>query len=383
MSRIKTPAGNLIYPPTKILINDTNVRNIENYFKVIDDSGNSRLLLHMPKEGVQIGTDENFTVEVFEGHDGTKKVSIIEILGADACTECRFEYGFGVLHRYYNKKEQYDPYRHVTNGYYAMMSNPSAIDPTTGLLTTIALTEMHSELKTFINSHVGVHPDAGPVVKATDVYVITRDDADPFDVDITGTAPATVTGASPALLATALNSNVDVIYAWATTTNVYVVMAEGATIASGTAKTHVALDVSRICLEGLYSNPYFEVVNPKGFRINVINAIEPTREYLTYEQIFDLFFNQKHQGSISQWTNLNQPINSLYIKILIKVASETHAIHGASHTNGYVHVYEIYCPIALLPVIYDPTSQTDDPIFGVVGDNGQFPIDSEDYSYGG
>ena len=221
MSRIKKPAGNLIYPSTKILINETNVRNIGNYFNVIDDSTNNRLVLTMPQHAIQIGTNENFTVEVFEGHAGTKKVSIVEILGANACTECSFEYGFGVQHRYYNKKEQVDPYRHVTNGYYGILSNPSAVDPTTGLLTTVALTEMNNELMTFINSHVGVHPDAGPVVKASSVYAITRDDDhNAFDVDITGTAPATITGASPALLATGLNANVDVIYAWSNTATV-------------------------------------------------------------------------------------------------------------------------------------------------------------------
>ena len=159
--RIKKMAGNLIYPPTKILINDLNPANIGKYFQVIDDSTNEKLNLLMPQNGISIGTDENFIVDMICGTNGTPKVEIVEILSADACTECRFEYGFGVRHRYYGRQEHIDPFKQVTNNYYDIMSNPSAIDPLTGFFTDAALATIHDNIIDQINSHVGVHPEAG------------------------------------------------------------------------------------------------------------------------------------------------------------------------------------------------------------------------------
>ena len=385
--RIKKMAGNLIYPPTKILINDLNPANIDKYFQVINDTTNRKLMLLMPQNGISIGTDENFIVDMICGTNGTPKVEIVEILSANACTECRFEYGFGVRHRYYGRQEHIDPFKQVTNNYYDIMSNPSAIDPLTGLFTDAALAIIHDNIIDQINSHVGVHPEAGPVVRALSVYDVVRDaDTDAYDVDITGTAPATVTGATTALFLTAMNANVDVVYAVAVDdTTVRVVMASGATIEAGATNNTVTEDDSRIALQGLFANPYFDVVEPKGFRINKTTVIQNTRDSLTGQEVFDLFFNQKHQGSISQWADLNQPIDTLYCKLIIRTATETHAIHGASHMDGYVNEYQIYFPSALADAVLDPGSVSSPlPIFGTVataGSDGQFPVDSTTYTY--
>ena len=54
----------------------------------------------------------------------------------------------------------------------------------------------------------------GPVVRALSVYDVVRDaDDDAYNVDITGTAAATVTGTTTDLFVTAMNANVDVVYA--------------------------------------------------------------------------------------------------------------------------------------------------------------------------
>ena len=55
---------------------------------------------------------------------------------------------------------------------------------------------------------------------------------------------------------------------------VRVVMASGATIAAGETDNTVTEDDSRIALQGLFANPYFEVVEPKGFRINKTTVIQ-------------------------------------------------------------------------------------------------------------
>ena len=384
--RIKKMAGNLIYPPTKILINDVNPANIGKYFQVINDATNSKKTLLMPQNGISIGTDENFIVDMICGTNGTPKVEIIEILSADACTECRFEYGFGVRHRYYGRQEHIDPFKQVTNNYYDIMSNPSAIDPLTGFFTAAALATIHDNIIDQINSHVGVHPEAGPVVRALSVYdVVIDNDDDAFNVDITGTAAATVTGATNTLFVTAMNANVDVVYAVVVDdVTVRVVMASGATIAAGETDNTVTEDDSRIALQGLFANPYFEVVEPKGFRINKTTVIQNTKDSLTGQEVFDLFFNQKHQGSISQWADLNQPIDTLYCKLIIRTATETNAIHGASNMDGYVNEYQIYFPSALADAVLDAGSVSNPlPIFGTVGTDGQFPVDSTLYTYSG
>lgn len=377
--RIKKMAGNLIYPPTKILINDVNPANISKYFQVINDATNRRSILLMPQNGISIGTDENFIVDMICGTNGTPKVEIVEILSADACTECRFEYGFGVRHRYYGRQEHIDPFKQVTNNYYDIMSNPLAINPLTGFFTDSALAIIHDNIIDQINSHVGVHPEAGPVVRALSVYDVALNAVgNTYNVDITGTAAATVTGTSATLFVTGMNANVDVLYA--TKVNdltVRVVMKSGATIAAGALDNTVTEDDSRIALQGLFANPYFEVVEPKGFRINKTTVIQNTRDSLTGQEVFDLFFNQKHQGSISQWADLNQPIDTLYCKLIIRTATETNAIHGASNMDGYVNEYQIYFPSALADAVLDAGSASNPlPIFGIVGTDGQFPVNS-------
>ena len=384
--RIKKMAGNLIYPPTKILINDLNPANIGKYFQVINDATNSKKTLLMPQNGISIGTDENFIVDMICGTNGTPKVEIVEILSADACTECRFEYGFGVRHRYYGRQEHIDPLKQVTNNYYDIMSNPSAIDALTGFFTDAALATIHDNIIDQINSHVGVHPEAGPVVRALSVYDVVRDaDTDAYDVDITGTAPATVTGATTASFVTGMNANVDVLYATKVDDlTVRVVMKSGATIEAGATNNTVTEDDSRIALQGLFANPYFEVVEPKGFRINKTTVIQNTKDSLTGQEVFDLFFNQKHQGSISQWADLNQPIDTLYCKLIIRTATETNAIHGASNMDGYVNEYQIYFPSAFSVAVKEASSLRNPlPIFGIVGTDGQFPVDSTLYTYSG
>lgn len=385
--RIKKMAGNLIYPPTKILINDLNPANIDKYFQVITDATSGKLTLLMPQNGISIDTDENFIVDMICGTNGTPKVEIVEILSANACTECRFEYGFGVRHRYYGRQEHIDPFKQVTNNYYDIMSNPSAIDPLTGLFSDAVLEIIHDNIIDQINSHVGVHPEAGPVVRALSVYDVERDaDTDDFDVDITGTAAATVTGADAVLFTTAMNANIDVLFAVAVDDlTVRVVMKSGATIAGGAVDNSVTVteDNSRIALEGLFANPYFEVVEPRGFRINKTTIIQNTKDSLTGQEVFDLFFNQKHQGSISQWADLNQPIDTLYCKLIIRTATDTHAIHGASHMDGYVNEYQIYFPSAFAVAVLDVGSVRDPlPVFGTVssvGGDGRFPVDSTAY----
>jgi hypothetical protein len=70
--------------------------------------------------------------------------------------------------------------------------------------------------------------------------------------------------------------------------------------------------------------------------------------------------------------------------LIIRTATETNAIHGASNMDGYVNEYQIYFPSALADAVLDAGSVSNPlPIFGTVGTDGQFPVDSTSYTYSG
>lgn len=352
MATLKENAGNLRYPRTKILLNSVTSGNIAGQIKVIPSDSNglgTGRLLSFPQEGITISENERYEIELKQGRAGTVRKSILTIGNPDACTECSFEYGFGVRRKQYGKVEYQRPNQWITAGYYDVMSNPLAIDGTTGLFTAGTLAIMNENLVNMVNEHVGYHPDAGPVVKAGRVYKIERDaDDDVFDVDITiGSTTTTIDNATLATFVTELNAaTTTVLYAWAGADDltVYVALYDGVTIVAGASDNTVTKDNTMIGLEGLYVNPSFDVVNPKGFELTtniVVNGLQP---YMDGAQIFDKFFARKHQGSLSQWTRLDQPVDTIYNKRVIFVETDTAAIHGASHSNGYMHIYEVYYP---------------------------------------
>lgn len=353
MATLKENAGNLRYPRTKILLNSVTSGNIAGQIKVIPSDSNALgtgRLLSLPQEGITISENERYEIELKQGRAGTVRKSILTIGNPDACTECSFEYGFGVRRKQYGKVEYQRPNQWITAGYYDVMSNPNAIDGTTGLFTANTLAIMNENLVDMVNEHVGYHPDAGPVVKACRVYKITRDTSGSYDVDITiGDTTTTVAHATVATFVGLLKAKTTTVsWAWSTgsgtTAIIYVAVYDTVTIVSGASNTTVARENTMIGLEGLYVNPSFDVVNPKGFELTtniVVNGLQP---YMDGAQIFDKFFARKHQGNLSQWTRLDQPVDTIYNKRVIFVETDTAAIHGASHSNGYMHIYEIYYP---------------------------------------
>ena len=350
----KKMAGNLIFPTTKVLLTNVVAGNLASQIKVITAANNSmgsERVLNFPKEGIFISASDKYEIELKTGSAGTKRKSILTIGNPDACTECSFEYGFGVKQLHFYKKQWEEPCKHITAGYYDRMSNPNAIDGTTGLFTATALATINDRLIDAVNNHRAYHPDAGPVVKAQKVYKIVRDaDDDVFDVDLTlaGTATA-FDNATIATFIAELNAATTLVsYAWqgATDLIVYVALYEGVTIAAGAGATdnEVTEEDTMIGLEGLYVNPSYEVINAKGFELTVTHVVNGKKPYLDGANVFDMFFNRKHQGSLSHWTRLDQPLDELFNKRIIMVKNVTHAMHGASHEDGYTHVYEVFYP---------------------------------------
>jgi len=348
----KKMAGNLIFPTTKVLLTNVVEGNLASQIKVITAANNSmgnERVLNFPKEGIFISASDKYEIEVKTGSAGTKRKSILTIGNPDACTECSFEYGFGVKQLHFYKKQWEEPCKHITGGYYDRMSNPNAIDGTTGLFTATALATINERLIDAVNNHRAYHPDAGPVVKAGRVYKIARDaNDDVFDVDITiGSTTVTIDNATHATFVTELLAETGtVMHAWIGETDLitYVALYDTVTIVAGAADNTVTRDNTRIGLEGLYVNPSYEVINAKGFELTVTHVVNGKKPYLDGANVFDMFFNRKHQGSLSHWTRLDQPLDELFNKRIIMVKHSTHAMHGASHEDGYTHVYEVFYP---------------------------------------
>ncbi len=148
----KRMAGNLIYPATKIFLAGATASNLSDFMKVVPaaNAGTSGLgrFLHLPQHGIVISEEQDtYEIELVEGHEGTKRMVVVTIGNPDACTECSFEYGFGVSQVQYYRRRYEDPKKHITAGYYDRMSNPAAINPTTGKFTDATMQAMLSDKK--------------------------------------------------------------------------------------------------------------------------------------------------------------------------------------------------------------------------------------------
>lgn len=358
MATLKEKAGNLRYPRTKILFNNVNAGNIANLIKVIPAASNglgTGKLLSLPSEGISISQFERYEIEVRQGRAGTVRKSILTIGAPNACEACSFEYGFAVRRKNFKKLEYVRPNQWVTNSYYNVLSNPNAIDLNTGMFTPAILALINERLVNDVNGHVGYHPDGGPVVKAGRVFKIERNDTAAFNVTLTvGGVPTSVSHATMANFIQLLrNATTAVTWAWNVGDVAYVGIYSNATIASGAANTTVTRDNTMIALEGLYVNPSFEVVNPKGFELTTTIVVNGTQPYLDGVHVFDKFFASKHQGALSHWTYLDQPADVIYNKRVIMVETTTAAIHGASHEDGYLHIYEFYYPASSEALVAD------------------------------
>ena len=349
----KKMAGNLIFPTTKVLLTNVVAGNLASQIAVIPVANNSmgaERVLNFPKEAIFINESDTYEIEVKTGSAGTKRKSILTIGNPDACTECSFEYGFGVKQLHFYKKLWEEPTKHITAGYYDRMSNPNAIDGTTGLFTAAALALINDRLIAAVNGHVAYHPDAGPVVKAQKVYKVTRNDSAAYNVTLTiGGVPTTVTHATVATFVGLLNAETtQVSYAWSVgsgaTAIIYIASYAGSVPTSGANNTAVVDEDTMIGLEGLYVNPSYEVINAKGFELTVTHVVNGKKPYLDGANVFDMFFNRKHQGSLSHWTRLDQPLDEIFNKRIIMVKNTTDAVHGPSLESGYTHTYEVFYP---------------------------------------
>lgn len=339
----KRMAGNLIYPATKIFLAGATATNLSDFMKVVPaaSAGTSGLgrFLHLPQNGIVISEDQDtYEIELVEGHEGTKRMVVVTIGNPDACTECSFEYGFGVSQVQYYRRRYEDPKKHITAGYYDRMSNPAAINPTTGKFTDATMQAITARLIELVNTHVGYSPDAGPVVEAYKVSSIVTTGDYVATIGSTTITKSDIDDFIEAALA------VDgVIHAWKDSTTVYISVAEGTTLTEGADTTVTTVD-GMIMLNGLYVNPSFNVINPVGFNIDVKVLESGRKPYLNGEAVFNMSFNRKHQGSLSHWTRLDQTPDVVFNKRIIRVVTDTHALDGASHGDKYEHTYEVYYP---------------------------------------